>query len=154
MAYSPRMKAAMQARFEKLSARPNLNPAQQRSMDRLGGRLGVGQATPVQQITGMGSSNPTPGGRPLPLGPAQGGPISDPVAVSSFQGSSLGGGSATGTPANFSGTPASPPPAGAAFKRGGKVNKIASGGMISKPSSASRRGDGIAQRGKTKGRVL
>ena len=41
----------------------------------------------------------------------------------------------------------------AAFKRGGKVKKMASGGMTSKASSASRRGDGIAQRGKTKGRM-
>jgi len=34
-------------------------------------------------------------------------------------------------------------------KKGGKVKKMASGGMT---SSASKRGDGIAQRGKTKGR--
>ena len=37
-----------------------------------------------------------------------------------------------------------------AFKRGGKVKSAAK----SKVSSASRRGDGIAQRGKTKGRYL
>ena len=36
------------------------------------------------------------------------------------------------------------------MKRGGKVKKMASGGMT---SSASKRADGIAQRGKTKGRV-
>ena len=36
------------------------------------------------------------------------------------------------------------------MKRGGKVKKMASGGMT---SSASRRADGIAQRGKTKGKV-
>jgi hypothetical protein len=36
------------------------------------------------------------------------------------------------------------------FKRGGKVKKMASGGTT---SSASKRADGIAQRGKTKGRV-
>jgi hypothetical protein len=34
------------------------------------------------------------------------------------------------------------------YKRGGKVKKMASGGM-----TASRRGDGIAQRGKTKGKM-
>jgi hypothetical protein len=39
------------------------------------------------------------------------------------------------------------------YKRGGKVKKMASGGMTSKASPASRRGDGIAQRGKTKGRM-
>ena len=37
------------------------------------------------------------------------------------------------------------------MKRGGKVKKMASGGKV---SSASSRGDGIAQRGKTKGRYL
>jgi hypothetical protein len=37
-----------------------------------------------------------------------------------------------------------------AFKRGGKVKSAAK----SKASTASRRGDGIAQRGKTKGRYL
>ena len=36
------------------------------------------------------------------------------------------------------------------FKKGGKTKKMASGG---KTSSASSRGDGIAQRGKTKGRI-
>lgn len=36
------------------------------------------------------------------------------------------------------------------FKRGGKVKKYAAGGAI---KMASRRGDGIAQRGKTKGKV-
>jgi hypothetical protein len=36
-------------------------------------------------------------------------------------------------------------PAGAAFKKGG---------MTSRSSSAPRRGDGIAQRGKTKGRFI
>ena len=38
----------------------------------------------------------------------------------------------------------------AGMKKGGKVKKMASGGTT---SSASKRGDGIAQRGKTKGRV-
>lgn len=41
--------------------------------------------------------------------------------------------------------------AGIEFGRGGKVKKMASGGMAS--SSASRRADGIAQRGKTRGKV-
>jgi hypothetical protein len=36
------------------------------------------------------------------------------------------------------------------FKRGGKVKKMASGGMTSSVSSASRRGDGIATKGKTR----
>jgi hypothetical protein len=40
---------------------------------------------------------------------------------------------------------------GSGFKRGGAVKKYASGGSV---SSASKRADGIAQRGKTRGRVL
>lgn len=36
------------------------------------------------------------------------------------------------------------------MKRGGKVKKMASGGMTSSASSASRRGDGIASKGKTR----
>jgi hypothetical protein len=41
-----------------------------------------------------------------------------------------------------------------AYKRGGKVKSKSSYQSTSKMSSASRRGDGIAQRGKTKGRLL
>ena len=41
-----------------------------------------------------------------------------------------------------------------AMKRGGKVKKMASGGMTSKASPASRRADGIATKGKTKGRFV
>ena len=42
------------------------------------------------------------------------------------------------------------------MKKGGKVKAYAKGGMVSsssKPSTASSRGDGIAQRGKTRGRM-
>ena len=39
------------------------------------------------------------------------------------------------------------------FKRGGKVKKIASGGMTSNVSSASKRADGIATKGKTRGKI-
>jgi len=38
--------------------------------------------------------------------------------------------------------------------RGEADKKMASGGMTAKVSSASKRGDGIAQRGKTKGRYI
>jgi len=41
-----------------------------------------------------------------------------------------------------------------AFKKGGKVKKMASGGMTSKASSASRRADGCCTKGKTKGRFV
>ena len=40
-----------------------------------------------------------------------------------------------------------------AMKRGGKVKKMASGGMTSKVSSASKRADGIATKGKTRGKI-
>jgi len=40
-----------------------------------------------------------------------------------------------------------------AMKRGGKVKKMASGGMVAKVSSASKRADGIAKRGKTRGKI-
>ena len=40
-----------------------------------------------------------------------------------------------------------------AMKRGGKVKKMASGGMTSKVSSASKRADGIAIKGKTRGKI-
>jgi hypothetical protein len=36
------------------------------------------------------------------------------------------------------------------MKRGGATKKMASGGSV---SNASRRGDGIAQRGKTRGKI-
>ena len=48
----------------------------------------------------------------------------------------------------FGGSGTSP---GMTMKRGGAVKGYAKGGMV---GSASKRGDGIAQRGKTKGRVL
>ena len=40
-----------------------------------------------------------------------------------------------------------------AMRRGGKVKKMASGGMTSKASSASKRADGIATKGKTRGKI-
>ena len=40
------------------------------------------------------------------------------------------------------------------FGKGGKVKKMASGGMTSKVSSASKRADGIATKGKTRGKMV
>jgi hypothetical protein len=44
---------------------------------------------------------------------------------------------------------------GSSYKKGGeiKVKKMAKGGLTSSPSSASSRGDGIASRGKTRGKI-
>ena len=39
------------------------------------------------------------------------------------------------------------------FKRGGKIKRMASGGMTSNVSSASKRADGIATKGKTRGKI-
>ena len=39
------------------------------------------------------------------------------------------------------------------MKKGGKVKRMASGGMASGGMTASRRGDGIASRGKTRGKI-
>lgn len=40
------------------------------------------------------------------------------------------------------------------MKKGGKVKKMAKGGLVKASSSAGRRGDGIASRGKTRGRMV
>lgn len=77
--------------------------------------------------TGMPKATPTglPQVSPMATAPYQGG-----IAPPAGPGAGLMGGST--------------PPPGAAFKKGGKVKKMASGG------SASSRADGIATRGKTK----
>ena len=65
-------------------------------------------------------------------------------ATTSYQGGTTGG-MGGGMP-GATGMPNTPTlPTGAAFKKGG---------MTSRSSSAPRRGDGIAQRGKTKGRFI
>ena len=74
-----------------------------------------------------------------------------------------GGGPAPmgGGPAPMGAFPRAPAPMGGApnpmtMKKGGRVKAYAKGGTVfssSKASSASSRGDGIAQRGKTKGRM-
>lgn len=51
--------------------------------------------------------------------------------------------------AGSSGAPMAPQPT---FRKGGKAKKYSKGGSVK--SSASRRGDGIASRGKTKGRMV
>lgn len=53
---------------------------------------------------------------------------------------------------NRENVPVTSPAAYPNMKRGGKVKKMAKGGSVK--SSASKRGDGCAQRGKTKGRMV
>jgi hypothetical protein len=40
------------------------------------------------------------------------------------------------------------------MKKGGNVKKMAKGGLTNHSSSASRRGDGIATKGKTRGKMV
>jgi hypothetical protein len=188
MIQTPRM-ANMQNRYDRLSADPTLRPMQQRTMERLGGKLGI---NPQTAVTGGGpnvSTTPIPLSRTpppmatdsIPVGPGVG-------AMGGGIGGGMGGGArptVSGGPAPNYGSantdlgripgtgPSSGPtgggmsPAGMAgsagkpagmnmgtMKKGGKVKQMASGGMTSKVSSASKRGDGIAQRGKTKGRMI
>ena len=114
-----------------------------------------GPGAPISQpgLTGGASSIPAGGGPSY--GMPAGGNIGAP-ATSTFQGGTSGGSGMAGGMPNTSMPNTSMPPAGAAFKRGGavKAKKMASGGMTSKAATASKRGDGIAQRGKTKGRMV
>ena len=86
---------------------------------------------PQVNVQPTGPMNPGP--MPPPTGPMNPGPMPPP----------------TGGPMNPG---PMPPPTGMGpgMKRGGKVKKMAAGGSTSKASSASKRADGIAQRGKTK----
>ena len=135
--------------------------------NRMAGQGGMG-GKPMPSGPGGG---PTTGGpmrpptdRPtMPQGPGggmTGGPMRPPPMPTG-----PGGGPTTGGPMRpppmpsgpTSNPPTSMPPGGmggAMMKRGGKVKSMSSGGSASKAPSASRRGDGIAQRGKTKGRFV
>jgi len=123
-------------------------------------RSGPGAPIPQPGLTGGASPIPA-GGGPSYTAPA-GGNMSSMVsgyntgapATTTFQGGATGG-MGGGMPGATGMPNTSILPAGAAFKRGGvvKAKKMASGGMTSKVSTASKRADGIAQRGKTKGRM-
>ena len=84
------------------------------------------------------------------------GPGGPQVGVSEYP---MGGGTPAGTLSPrgaVTGGARPAPPMGGGMKKGGSVRaeKMASGGMTSKAPAASKRGDGIAQRGKTKGRMV
>ena len=112
----------------------NTDPVRPAGSDMSGG---MGGGRPVPSMGGG-----TPAGTLSPRGAVTGGARPAP---------SMGGGMPGAT-----GMPTSAPPPGAMFKKGGSVRaeKMASGGMTSKAPTASKRGDGIAQRGKTKGRMV
>ena len=153
--------SAGQRRYDNLASRPNLNPAQQRTMGRLGERLGINQQTAVTMPTGkpgvQEDVDTSPAGSP-PQKPIVGRPLppqtppriaTEPIPVGPGAGAMGGGMPPAG---NVQQTVSGGPPpnyGGMTMKKGGKVKNMASGGMTSK-SSASSRGDGIASRGKTK----
>jgi len=122
-----------------------------------------GPGAPIPQPGLTGGASSIPAGGDFSYGTPAGGNMSSMAsgyntgapATSTFQGGTSGGSGMAGGMPNTSMPNTSMPPAGAAFKRGGaaKAKKMASGGMTSKASTASKRGDGIAQRGKTKGRM-
>jgi hypothetical protein len=111
-----------------------MSPAQREDQMRVGQAMGGMSNAQARQLQGMPPPAVLkPGGVPLPLPPGGTGAM----------GGGMGG---------MGGAPAAP--MAPQFKKGGSVKAYAKGGMVSKPSSASSRGDGIAQRGKTKGRIV
>ena len=118
---------------------------------------GIGMMTPNNPNDGMslGSdwANPTPMPKPVMTeAPAQAAP-SGLASFLQYQNSKPGGGVGMSMPHNPNETGMTM----GAFKRGGQVKavkKYAKGGAVkSTPVKASSRGDGIAQRGKTKGKI-
>ena len=91
-----------------------------------------------------GPTNPGPMPLPQPTGPMNPGPMPTPT-----MGGDMSGGMG-GPQVNVKPNPALGGGMGPGMKRGGKVKKMAAGGSTSKVSTASKRADGIAQRGKTK----
>ena len=119
--------------------------------------MGGGRPLTQSELQGLAGYNPANGLPPgtqqamqAPAGTSLGGKF-DPSLGGSQSAPPAGGGiQGLGSAVNSG----MPPPGGKMMKKGGAVKtpakKMASGGMT---SSASKRGDGIAQRGKTKGRM-
>jgi hypothetical protein len=122
----------------------------------------VGRAQDAAYRKYKGIAEPTPDGGPVGTSPA---PIGVGGGMAGLRGL-LGGGAAPSQPVmgnnigttGFKQAPATFQPAlsnnmkkGGAVKAKAPVKKMASGGAV---SSTSKRGDGIAQRGKTKGRMV
>jgi hypothetical protein len=104
-----------------------------------------GPATGTIGTTGF---NPGAGASFDPKMFSNGMPTSPPRMLSSGPSPTTNIGGSGGTSGQIAGIR---PGASFGMKKGGKVNKMASGGIT---KSASKRGDGIAQKGKTKGRMI
>ena len=141
-------------------------PAKPNNMtDRLSalrGRMGGGTSLPIGPTVNRPVSRPPTGGPmnpgPMPLPPQVNvqpeTPVQLPPQVNVQPNPAMGGGMG-GPQVNVQPNPAMGGGMGPGMKRGGKVRqkaeaKYSSGGSTSKASS---RADGIAQRGKTKGRM-
>jgi hypothetical protein len=107
-----------------------------------------GVGAPGVSTGGTGSSSAFGGLNTINQGAGQVG-----KALQSVSGSLGQAYNAIGSPGGFkSGLGPNPTPSpGMTMKKGGKVKGYAKGGSV---ASASKRGDGIAQRGKTKGRMV
>ena len=119
--------------------RPNMPLAQPMPRPQIDTGFGNGPGRPNMPLAQPIVQAPSP----IPSGPGSSGPGAPMPVTDSIQ--QMGGGMAGGFGGGMDGV--------GGMKRGGKVKKMASGGMTSKVSSASKRGDGIAQRGKTKGKM-
>jgi hypothetical protein len=157
-------------RLTEMAQKGPLGQTSQRNLDYATKRLGMDNKLQMPanvkppigpEIIGIGNKNAV-NQQPLPAnltGNFQGdtsvpnmNTIGAPAPTGGMMPAGGGGMAAPGT----SNMPNAAPPPGFTFKKGGKVKKMASGGMTSKSSSspsASRRGDGIAQRGKTRGKI-
>jgi hypothetical protein len=157
----------------RLPVKPSVPQATPTNTPRLPVKPSVPQATPTLTIDKSYYGKPTSPSlntRSAVVQSTSSGPVDsrggydDSKYVSPSMGAGAGFGSlSTGpqfNPALLTGTPKQTAPLGAGagtpMRKGGKVkaSSYKSGGNVSKASSASRRGDGIAQRGKTKGRMI
>jgi hypothetical protein len=127
------------------------------------GSLGRAQDEAYRKYKGIAETRPTLGSSPYGSSPAQ--PVGRTTGTTGgFMGALLNAGRMGGMGGSVGGNPTGLGPAGAkanfqsvgGMKKGGKVKDGSSnsGGNVSKSSNASKRGDGIAQRGKTKGRMV
>ena len=121
-----------------LSFAPNKGSAVPSSLQPFGGGGGGG--------SGFGGGSAAAG-----LGQIRSGTGTVDKAINTASQVLTGGGGALGGGDSLAAKPMEPNPTMPTFKKGGKVKKLAKGGSV---SSASKRADGCAAKGKTKGKML